>query len=195
MGGYERSANGVGHYVAKYWKDSTAVDLTDGTNDAQAKAITVVGNDVYVAGYEASGSVLIAKYWKNGTSVALSTTDPGALGIANSIFVVGNDVYVAGSEVLNGKSYARYWKNGTAINLQENAIARSVVVSGSDVYIAGNQTGVPQGPSVYWKNGIAANLSLESGSTAYPASIAVSGTDARLNGTGRYFLAAQYTQV
>jgi len=37
--GYERSANGVGHYVAKYWKDSTAVDLTDGTNDAQAKAM------------------------------------------------------------------------------------------------------------------------------------------------------------
>jgi len=195
--GYERSPNGVGHYVAKYWKDTTAVNLTDGSTDAQARSITVVGNDVYVSGYEtsASGLVLIAKYWKNGTSVALSTTDPGALGIANSIFVVGNDVYVAGSEVLNGKSFARYWKNGTAINLQENAIARSVVVSGSDVYIAGNQTGVPQGPSVYWKNGIAANLSLESGSTAYPASIAVSGTDARLNGTGRYLLAAQYTQA
>ena len=75
--GYERSPNGVGHYVAKYWKDTTAVNLTDGSTESEARSITVVGNDVYVSGYEtnASGLVLIAKYWKNGTGVALSTTD------------------------------------------------------------------------------------------------------------------------
>ena len=75
--GYERSPNGVGNYVAKYWKDTTAVNLTDGSTEAEARSITVLGNDVYVSGFEtsASGLVLIAKYWKNGTGVALSTTD------------------------------------------------------------------------------------------------------------------------
>ena len=46
--GYERSINGVGHYVAKYWKDTTSVNLTDGSTYAQARSIAVVGNDVYV---------------------------------------------------------------------------------------------------------------------------------------------------
>ena len=47
--GYERSPNGVGHYVAKYWKDTTAVNLTDGSTESEARSITVVGNDVYVS--------------------------------------------------------------------------------------------------------------------------------------------------
>ena len=46
--GYERSPNGVSHYVAKYWKDTTAVNLTDGSTESEARSITVVGNDVYV---------------------------------------------------------------------------------------------------------------------------------------------------
>ena len=46
--GYERSPNGVGHYVAKYWKDTTAVNLTDGSTETEARSIAVVGNDVYV---------------------------------------------------------------------------------------------------------------------------------------------------
>ncbi len=52
--GYERSPNGVGHYVAMYWKDTTKVNLTEGSTDAQARSIKVVGNDVFVLGEEIS---------------------------------------------------------------------------------------------------------------------------------------------
>ncbi len=46
--GYERSPIGVGHYVAKYWKDTTAVNLTDGSTESEARSITVLSSNVYV---------------------------------------------------------------------------------------------------------------------------------------------------
>jgi hypothetical protein len=52
----------------------TAYDLSDGTNPAGAYGVAVHGSDVYVAGFEyssAANNYGVAKYWKNGTSVAL----------------------------------------------------------------------------------------------------------------------------
>lgn len=53
-----------GRSVAKFWKNGVATTLTDGQNNASANAITVVGDDVYVAGNDGN----VAKYWKNGVA-------------------------------------------------------------------------------------------------------------------------------
>jgi hypothetical protein len=83
--------------TAVFWKNGQKVNLpsTPFVNSA-ATSIAVVGNNVYVAGWEGdfhNQSQNRAKYWKNGQEVFLTgTTGAGA----NSIMVVGGDVYVAG---------------------------------------------------------------------------------------------------
>jgi carboxypeptidase family protein len=137
--------------VAKYWKNGQAISLTDGTENAYASSIAVVGGDVYVAGHEYNGGAndYIAKYWKNGQVI------PQQCG-SNSIAVVGSDVYTAGVEYNGSVGVATYWKNGQATALSDGTkttIASSVAVVGSDVYVAGYDSIGPGPVAKYWKNG------------------------------------------
>ena len=161
------------HTVAKYWKNGQEIRLTDGTNNAAARSIVIVGRDVYVAGSESVGSLsfgwapFVAKYWKNGQEVRL--TNGTTIAHAESIAIVGSDVYVAGSEMernifdifRTAKHVAKYWKNGQEILLtdgENNAGANSIAVVGSDVYVAGNESNDFQCFAKYWKNGVAVPL-------------------------------------
>jgi hypothetical protein len=96
----------------RYWKNGNDIDIPT-AGETFANAIAISNNDVYIAGSENSGSITVAKYWKNGVAVTLGNgvTHSQAHGIA----IKGADVYVAG-DVLNANftSYATIWKNGQA---------------------------------------------------------------------------------
>lgn len=142
--------------IAKYWKNNEEHALTDGTNSANATAIDIAGNDIYISGEEFNGSVFVAKYWKNGSAVILSDGIHSAF--TTDIKVIGNDVYVAGYVQFLGKYTAAYWKNGTATYLttgDKNAYAYAIFIENGNVYVAGNEDKVAK----YWKNNVAVTLS------------------------------------
>lgn len=125
---------------------------TEDSNSGGSGSVTET-NDVYISGYEFSGSKIIAKYWKNGVATSLPSTQNYSY--ANSVFVSGNDIYVCGSEG-SGPTTAKLWKNGTASNLTGTAgfaEAQSVFVSGNDVYVGGISDSNNYDPGVIWKNG------------------------------------------
>jgi len=121
------------HHVAKYWKNGEAATLTNGNSvHAEANSIIVVDNDVYVVGWEgdfvgrAGGTGSVAKYWKNGQEVQL--TSGASYAYAKSIAIMGTNVYVVGTEIVNGNYMAKYWLNGQAFKLADGASATSMVV-------------------------------------------------------------------
>jgi hypothetical protein len=59
------------HRQMKYWKNGVEA-LINGTKAASPTGITLGGNDVYVSGTETTNSILVAKYWKNGTGVEIT---------------------------------------------------------------------------------------------------------------------------
>lgn len=147
VAGYEtyvkENTNYVSGYIATYWKNGKAVNLSDKTKTNYANSIFVANGGVYCAGYERQVDTGkdIAKYWKNGNEVPL--TDGTFYARAHSIFIHNNDVYVAGeinpeTDVLRMATsetgmnkIAVYWKNGTLITLTDkknNASAASIFV-------------------------------------------------------------------
>ena len=76
---------GGGKNVAMLWKNGVATPLSDGTRETWAVSVFVVDGDVHVAGYEYNSTNYIAKYWKNGNVVNLTT--PAVNGRAYGVFV------------------------------------------------------------------------------------------------------------
>jgi hypothetical protein len=106
--------------TATYWKNGVATDLAP-DQIASVRHMTVVGNDVYIAGtINGTNQLPRATYWKNGVAEILETS----FSIANSVAVFENDVYVAGNRK---RDTALYWKNGKPIILGRGR-ANSIVV-------------------------------------------------------------------
>lgn len=135
---------------------------TDNQMASKADSVTlsvVYTPTVYVSGYENNSAVSVAKYWKNGSPVAL--TDGTKAAAAYSLFVSNNDIYAAGYEYQANTSLAKYWKNGTAIVLGANASeAKAIFVNGTDVYVGGWEIISGFDLPRYWKNGTASTVSV-----------------------------------
>jgi len=173
---------GATYSAAVLWKNGVATYLTDGTNDnAQALAVSVVGNDVYVLGSEGTTSKHI-KVWKNSTLI-YDIEVPYEIW-PTSMYVYGSDVYIAGYE---SGTYAtkgvRVWKNGietilTNPDKYKTLYANSIFVKNNNVYVVGYRTssGANDG-AVLWTNGIA-----EYTPNAYFYSVFVYGNDVYVAG-------------
>jgi hypothetical protein len=202
VAGHEKNENGI--FVAKYWKNGVAVELSDGIKNNYANSIFVSNNDVYVAGYEDSETLQTgkAKYWKNGMPFYLSGEGSNIYSDANGITVSGNDVYVAGIMYSIHKFQDPkpvYWKNGSVIPISEEiGNAYDISVLNNDVYVGGSMIhGAYRG--FYAKNGnivqlktVADTVSYVYALTTYNGDVYTSGTFWAKDGQGQYFNRALY---
>lgn len=143
-------ANGLVHVCghignrAVHWNNGSVNYLTDGSSEADARAIAVEGSNVHVAGREMEGGQSKAKYWLNGNATTLTTGTNQEF--AYGLSVSGTDVYIAGTEWTapgHAKAAAKLWKNGVAQYLTDGlstiAEAHAVAVNGADVHAVGTE--------------------------------------------------------
>lgn len=180
--------NYPGGSLAVYYKNGSAVVLTDGSNPAGIEAICVSGSDVYAAGFEYIGDMCSAAYWKNGVPVRL--TDGTKWAFCTDISVSGSDVYAITVEYSDNSSHTvgRLWKNGICVfSTPEDGrnFFIGMSVCDGDVYIAGNRTTVDGTFFLIWKNGEASEVS--SDAPYYITDIEVSAGDVYVSGSrGKY---------
>ena len=162
-----------------YWKNGVISNVSPAKYPTSFDDITVVGNDVYIAGsvYDPTRERLPA-YWKNGVPVIGSGTTQGVM---TGISVYGNDIYTCGFTENQIGPVAKYWKNGIEVNLSNSnniTNAFAIVASGANIHVAGIEFDpvTSRFTPKYWKNGIEYNLDA-GGNSALARDIAISGED------------------
>lgn len=157
--GYEYNSTGIPIY--KYWKNGVPqIIATSFPFSASFKKLTVINNDVYIAGVEYDPSVSFprAVYYKNGNKTWL--TDGSNSAEASKILINGTDIYIVGYEVNTaGQAVACYWKNGVKTTLGDgltSSILTDGFFKGTDLYLSGiiyQTTMTNTNRAYYWKNG------------------------------------------
>ncbi|WP_295959620.1 Ig domain-containing protein [uncultured Alistipes sp.] len=136
--------NETGDYRAAYWKNGTAVDLTDGAAYARIFSIAVAKGTVYAAGTENPAEGVVSRLWTDGVVTPLEEDGKAIYGITVS---EKGDVYLAGES----DRKAMLWKNGKRTMLPDGGTAFSVFVYGDDVYVSGYDRYLH---ACLWKNGV-----------------------------------------
>jgi hypothetical protein len=175
------SIPGTNGPIPAFWKNSVATSLSSPNPYGAVTAMTIVGSDIYFAGYSFTNSANPANsavtYWKNGVASVLQNYDfPGS---ATGIAVSGTDIYITGySNSLTDDSVPAYWKNGVVDTLQysgQNVQTLGIAVAGTNVYVVGHDDWLLR--SLVWKNGVMTSLGL-----GYPAAIAIADTNVYVAG-------------
>ncbi|WP_460684816.1 hypothetical protein [Niabella aquatica] len=180
--------------VAKYWKNQTAVELTNGSKNARAYDIFMHNKSVYIAGYEdnkATGATeRMSCFWKDGQQHFIPRGDyPTSV---QCIYVNNGDVYMGGYEEIriNQAPYLKdrptYWKNDTKVSLPygtaDYAYVMDILVDGNDVYAVGygniySATEASKSVALFWKNGTVMPLDIAPTGNANARAIIKSGND------------------
>ncbi len=127
LSGADVYIGGLENKTIKYWKnDDEDVIGKIGNSSCDINCIAANGTDVYMAGFDYSGTHNMAKYWKN-KEAAIPLKD-NLKGIeASQIAVAGDNVYVTGED--NSGSYL--WKNGIPVppfNATRNIFATALYI-------------------------------------------------------------------
>ncbi|WP_431126757.1 IPT/TIG domain-containing protein [Flagellimonas flava] len=116
-------------------------------NNRAPKAMQVVGDDVYICGFEKTDGTQYAKYWTNSTETVLSAE--GNPAVAHGLFLSNDKLYVAGKEDID-TDIAKYWINGNPAELANtNSVAYDIYVNDiGEIYTAGEKGNI----ATIWKN-------------------------------------------
>jgi hypothetical protein len=180
-------------YGAGFWKNGIFTAFGGGYDVGRsARAMAVVGDDVYVAGHVANYlNWMMPALWKNGVHIQLGGTGNAYHQYAQSLAVAGSDVYVAGYIYSVPYFTASLWKvTGTTatsmpLPLSTGMIesdAYGVTVVGNDVYTVGSVMNNSGGFAALWKNGGVPTLLSPSSTWGKAKAIAVSGSDIYIAG-------------
>lgn len=154
IAGHEKNDNGI--WVAKYWKNGTAVTLQE---NATVSDLKIAGNDVYVAGTDEAAHKAV--YWKNGQVVPLTAEGTS---LAKCITINGSDVYVTGLDFKNPNTIPVYWKNAARTVVNGMNQIYDLDFAGSDMYVSGTVTDQNNAAYAYsFKNGTATKFTLGDG--------------------------------
>lgn len=148
--------------------------LSDGATSGIANSVATSGTDVYIAGFQAIGSVDVATIWRKGDyeDYPVTPTDNTVHSKIFSIAVSEGHYYAVGYKVSNGVNIAICWIHGSEVPLSDgskHAFATSVFISNGVAYIAGYEDAVTGTTAAkYWKidaNDNVTEISLTEGET------------------------------
>ena len=122
--GYEIINSNTGEKQIKLWKNSNSLVFV-GASLFYSSSVRVIGNDIYIPGYQSVNNKYYAKYFKNGVEILLS--DEGRNAYALDMSVKYNKTIVTGCLTnINNYPVAVYWQDGKLVKLDSGFISSQV---------------------------------------------------------------------